>query len=116
MGVTPGSSGRPVRLRGVKTRAALATAALALFLVGPADAKVESVLGGLSCTTQASSGDVRQCSGIVHSFDGAPVDVNVTLPPEPAAGKDGNYPLIGMFHGWGGSKLGIGSTAPWAQR
>ena len=77
---------------------------------------MDSVLNGVSCAVQADQGGVRQCSGIVHSFDGAPIDVNVTLPAEPASGPDGNYPLLGMFHGWGGSKLGIGSTAPWAKR
>jgi hypothetical protein len=70
----------------------------------------------VSCATQADQAGVRQCSGIVHSFDGAPIDVNVTLPPEPRSGRDGNYPLVGMFHGWGGSKLGLSDTAPWAKR
>src|SRR4051812_8554406 len=104
------------RLRRVKTRALVITAVLTLALSAPAFAKVDSVLDGVKCAPQADHGGVRQCGGIVHSFDGAPVDVNVTLPPEPASGRDGNYPLIGIFHGWGGSKLGIGTTAPWAQR
>ena len=98
------------------TRAFVITALLTFALTGSAQAKVDSVLDGVKCTPQADQGNVRQCSGIVHGFDGAPVDVNVTLPPEPASGRDGNYALLGMFHGWGGSKLGIGSTAPWAKR
>jgi hypothetical protein len=90
---------------------------LATLVVAPsANAMVDSVLDDLTCYPQADQGNVRQCSGIVHSFDGAPIDVNVTLPAEPATGPDGNYPLVGIFHGWGGSKLGIGSTAPWAKR
>ena len=89
---------------------------MTLALSPAANAKVDTVLDGVKCAPQADQGGVRQCSGIVHAFDGAPVDVNVTLPPEPASGRDGDYPLLGMFHGWGGSKLGIGSTAPWAKR
>jgi hypothetical protein len=100
----------------VKTRALTAAALLTLALSPAAQAKVDSVLGGVKCAPQADQGGVRQCGGIVHSFDGAPVDVNVTLPPEPSSGRDGDYPLLGMFHGWGGSKLGLGTTAPWAKR
>jgi predicted acyl esterase len=100
----------------VNTRALAAAALLTLAFAPSAHAKVDSVLGGLKCTAQPDQGNVRQCGGIVHTFDGAPIDVNVTLPPEPASGRDGDYPLLGIFHGWGGSKLGIGSTAPWAKR
>jgi hypothetical protein len=100
----------------VKTRALTAIALLTLALAPAANAKVDSVLGGLRCTPQPDQGNVRECGGIVHSFDGAPIDVNVTLPAEPASGRDGNYPLLGMFHGWGGTKLGLDSTAPWAKR
>jgi dienelactone hydrolase len=101
----------------VKTRTLLTTAlALTLSLTATAQAKVTSVLDGVPCTVQSDQGGVRQCGGIVHSFDGAPIDVNVTLPAEPKNGKDGNYPLLGIFHGWGGSKLGLDTTAPWAKR
>jgi predicted acyl esterase len=100
----------------VKARTLATALLLLLLLASTAQAKVESVLNGVKCAPQADQGGVRQCGGIVHSFDGAPIDVNVTLPPEPASGPDGNYPLLGMFHGWGGSKLGLGSTAPWAKR
>jgi hypothetical protein len=49
----------------------------------------------------------RWCSGIFYSFDGAPIDINVGFPPAPASGPDGNFPIIGEFHGWGGSKIGV---------
>jgi predicted acyl esterase len=101
----------------VKTTRALLPLLAVLAMAPAAQAKVDSVLGGIPCTPQADQGGVRQCSGIVHSFDGAPIDVNVTLPPDPGSGaRDGNYPLLGMFHGWGGSKLDLGATAPWAKR
>ncbi|MBA2522472.1 MAG: acetylxylan esterase [Solirubrobacterales bacterium] len=41
---------------------------------------------------------------MVGSFDGAPIDVKLLLPPAPAAGADGNFPLVMGFHGWGGTK------------
>ena len=44
------------------------------------------------------------------------IDVNVTLPPEPASGPDGPYPLIGEFHGWGGEKLALSATEGFAKR
>ena len=42
----------------------------------------------------------------VPSFDGVPLDVDVTLP---ASGK-GPFPAIVMLHGWGGSKTEFEST------
>jgi fermentation-respiration switch protein FrsA (DUF1100 family) len=44
----------------------------------------------------------------VPSFDGVPLDVDVTLP----ASGDGPFPTIVMMHGWGGDKTSFeGSTA-----
>jgi predicted acyl esterase len=63
--------------------------------------------GNITCTVQtgANAGQ-RHCSGIFTTFDGAPIDINVGFPPAPASGPDGNFPVVGLFHGWGGSKLG----------
>ena len=88
------------------------------FLVVPvAHATISSVFGGaVSCTVQsgANAGE-RHCSGIFSTFDGAPIDVNVGFPPAPATGPDGNFPIVGVFHGWGGSKLALtyGSMQEW---
>src|SRR4051812_22764043 len=49
----------------------------------------------------------------VPSFDGTPIDVSVTLPP--ANGTDNNYPVVGVFHGYGQSKR-VGSDATNVQR
>jgi predicted acyl esterase len=46
-------------------------------------------------------GDVRTCSGQVPSFDGSPLDVDVTLPSNGGGAK---HPLIVMLHGFGNSK------------
>ena len=49
------------------------------------------------------------------AFDGVPIDVSVAFPPEPASGPDGPYPLIMLFHGYGGDKLGLGRHAALAR-
>jgi|GEM_PF-408854 len=76
---------------------------------------ISNVLTGLdspaiSCTVQTAAGKVGQrfCTAnpsLAKSFDGTPIDIAIGLPPAPASGPDGNFPLVGMFHGWGGSKL-----------
>jgi predicted acyl esterase len=88
----------------------VASALVALSAGPAASAAVTSVYGGdLACTAQPSNGNVRLCGGPTTTWDGATkVDVNVILPPAPASGPDGPYPLIGVFHGWGGHKIGLG--------
>jgi cephalosporin-C deacetylase-like acetyl esterase len=44
----------------------------------------------------------------VPSFDGVPLDADVTLPPE----GTGPFPTIVMLHGWGGSKTDFESSSP----
>jgi fermentation-respiration switch protein FrsA (DUF1100 family) len=65
---------------------------------------------GHSC--QAQNG-VRFCPTTdrahrVPTFDGVPLDVDVTLP----ALGDGPFPTIVMLHGWGGSKTSFESASP----
>jgi hypothetical protein len=89
----------------------LISAALAAGLVVPtsAQAAIDSVMGGaVPCAAQASG--QRFCgtgAATVASFDGTPIDVSVAFPPAPASGPDGPYPVIGLYHGWGGSKLSL---------
>ena len=84
-----------------------APAALVLLVLSAADgaqaAPVASVFGGrLACVVQ---NEVQYCEGgigsRVESWDGVPLDVNVTLPPPDQAGP---FPLIVDLHGWGLSK------------
>ena len=42
------------------------------------------------------------------SFDGVPLDVDVTLPPT----GDGPFPTIAMLHGYGGDKTSFEATVP----
>ncbi len=64
---------------------------------------------GLSCVTQPDR--VRFCAGNgsterIPSWDGVPLDVDVTLPP---TGR-GPFPTIVMLHGWGNTKTAFEST------
>ena len=79
-----------------------------LFAAQAADAAIPNVFGTVTCTTVASGGQAgqRQCgagAATVASWDGVPIDVSVTFPP--ASGADNNYPVVGIFHGWGGTKI-----------
>lgn len=106
---------------GLRGWATATTIAVSLIAAAPAAATIATVpndnaspnnpVGDLSCTAQPGTDNAgeRWCSGIFTTFDGAPIDVNVGFPPAPATGPDGNFPIVGVFHGWGGSKLDLGS-------
>lgn len=61
----------------------------------------------IACTAEADGVRVCHGSGVkdadfrLKSFDGSPLALYVTLPPAPASGPDGNYPLVIQSHGWG---------------
>jgi fermentation-respiration switch protein FrsA (DUF1100 family) len=104
LGVKPGMRIRLGILLGIAAALLSAPAAEA------APTPISSVFGSISCASTPLAGEPaangRLCSGITHTFDGTNIDVNVILPPAPASGDDGPYPTIGMFHGWGGQKIG----------
>ena len=103
--------------RSLRLPVALVAVLSALALPPAAHAAIPNIPdgagGNLSCTMQtgANAGE-RHCSGIFTTFDGAPIDINVGFPPAPASGPDGDFPIVGVFHGWGGSKLGH-NTGGW---
>jgi fermentation-respiration switch protein FrsA (DUF1100 family) len=102
----------------LRASAAIAVLAATLLSAAPASAAFPDLYeGDISCAAQPASGNVRLCGGPTTTWDGqTKIDVNVILPPAPASGPDGPYPLIGNFHGWGGSKIGIGAqTQGWAE-
>jgi len=79
-------------------------------LAAPAVAAAEPAPFGHACKAQNG---VRFCptealAQRVPSFDGVPLDVDVTLP----ASGQGPFPTIVMMHGWGGSKSDFESSAP----
>ena len=102
--------------RSVRKFGALAAVLGVLAIAPAAEAAVPSVFGGeVPCTVQPTQGNVRLCSGETPTFDGTKIDVNVILPPEDQG--DGPFPAIGIFHGWGGTKIGINDrTRDWANR
>jgi hypothetical protein len=89
---------------------AVAVIAAGLIATPSADAAIPQVFTKtttpLSCTVQANG--QRFCSGSILSWDGIPLDVNVGFPPE--AAPDSAWPVIGIYHGWGGSKLALNGT------
>lgn len=89
-------------------RPATLTASLlaALALAAPAAAEEGLTLNGATLPCSTSDG-VRFCGGTgttVPTFDGVPIDINVAYP---VAAADRPMPLIMMFHGWGGSEVGL---------
>src|SRR5215475_2520629 len=80
---------------------------LALYPVhrAPAATVASVFVGRVPCVARDG---VQFCQGTVatrvESFDGVPLDVDVTLPP---ADQDGPFPLIVDLHGWGLSKTDV---------
>jgi hypothetical protein len=90
----------------------------ALLAPQAASATINDALG-VPCTVE--SGGVRFCTDTPRStvpapVDGVPIDVNIAFPPEPPSGPDGNYPLVMMFHGYGGQKIGLSDMRHWLDK
>jgi hypothetical protein len=90
-----------------------------LVVPAVAGATITEVFGtSVKCTTQPSGATTGQrwCpssgTATVPVWDGTPIDVTVAFPV--ASGEDKNYPVVGIYHGWGGTKITPNSTA--AQR
>jgi hypothetical protein len=82
---------------------------LGLLAPATASATITSVFGTVTCTTQgagASEGQ-RWCGNsagtTVPSWDGTSIDVSVGFPV--ATGADNDYPVVGIYQPWGGSKI-----------
>ena len=99
--------------RGSTWAGLVALGAVLLGAPAPASAKKtgrEPIPFGHACKAQNG---VRFCptetlAQRVPSFDGVPLDVDVTLPPT----GDGPFPTIVMMHGWGGSKASFEASTP----
>jgi fermentation-respiration switch protein FrsA (DUF1100 family) len=83
--------------------AALAPAGAAAAPPAPFGHACEPRNGVLFCPT-------RTLADRVPSFDGTPLDVDVTLPADAEAGRP--LPTIAMLHGWGGDKTNFESDTP----
>lgn len=95
-----------------------AALAAALVLLVPPPAEAAEPLGLTDC--EAAEG-VHQCSGLVETWDGVPLDTTVTL-PEPGAT---DLSLVVLIHGFGNSKYEYldpessaytGNAFEWARR
>jgi dienelactone hydrolase len=95
----------------MKLPLATLVAALALTSSASAAAPTAAFDGEVPCApgTEALAG-MTVCSGLATTFDGTTIDVNLVLPA-----SDEPLPLVGVYHGWGGSKVGAGSLAKWAR-
>ncbi|MCW3029350.1 MAG: X-Pro dipeptidyl-peptidase domain protein [Solirubrobacterales bacterium] len=100
-----------MRIRRCTLLSGAVLAATAMLAAGGiASAQAEPAPFGHACKAQNG---VRFCptEGLaqrVHTFDGVPLDVDVTLPPT----GTGPFPTIVMLHGWGGSKTDFESSSP----
>ena len=96
---------------------ALVCALVALATLAPA-ASAESPLGLTDC---GEAEGLYQCSGLVETWDGIPLDATVTLPRSGAR----RLPLVVLIHGFGNSKYEYldpaseaytGNAFTWARR
>jgi predicted acyl esterase len=88
----------------------LLAAIVGLAITGASAQAAEPAPFGHACKAQNG---VRFCptetlAQRVRTFDGVPLDADVTLPPS----GTGPFPTIVMLHGWGGSKSDFESTMP----
>ncbi|MBN1530728.1 MAG: acetylxylan esterase [Thermoleophilaceae bacterium] len=90
----------------------LAAACVAALSLPAAAESAVRPFGKLACVPAEG---VRFCEGSVANriptWDGVPLDVNVTLPAKRSRG----LPLVIQLHGWGGSKSGLGASKEWAE-
>ncbi len=89
-----------------------------LIAAAPASAEITSVFEpAIDCAAEPDG--TRFCGGtntLVPTFDGQQIDVNVALPPAPETGPDGPYPLVMVFHGYGGSELRLPALQRWTDQ
>ena len=104
----------------------IVTAVAALSFAQSANAAIPSALG-ITCNVQGAGPNAGQrwCGSgnffqtpnnvrsTVQSFDGVPIDVNVAFP---STGGDGPYPLVMMFHGYGGGKENFPGMQRWLDK
>jgi hypothetical protein len=88
----------------------LAGVVIAVLVVpSVASATITQVFGTVTCTTQPSGATAGQrwCGSSSNTttptWDGTPIDVSVAFPVE--GSPDNNYPVVGLYHGWGSTKI-----------
>lgn len=99
----------PPALLGIPAHASAAAAHAPTAALSPATAASPCPTGLTAGPTVSPAGGRTfvVCTGRVRSFDGTPLDTDVTIPTAAAAGP---RPLMVMLHGWGGDKTTWEST------
>jgi len=99
---------RPRRALGLLGAAAVAATALAVAPPATARAAAACPSGTAQSAHLTPTGGVAftVCSGLLPSFDGSPLDADVSIPDS----ATGALPLVVMLHGWGNSKTEFEST------
>ena len=96
----------------MSVRPLLASIGIVLALLPPstlaAAAAPLPIPTNVSC---ALYGGVRVCSAEVPSFDGTPLDIDLSFPTPTTAGSTGRHPLIVLLHGFGNDKHEWESTS-----
>lgn len=103
---TRGRRGRPALLAGVAVLALAATAGASAKTTHQAARACPLGLSGISHPAPAGGVAYVVCTGRLASFDGTPLDTDLTLP----ARSHGRLPLVVMLHGWGLSKTDFESA------
>lgn len=104
--------GTTVLRPGRRVLVVIAAALMAVAATGTAGAASSQAdvcplgMNGTAELAPAGGAAYTLCTGIVRSFDGTPLDTDLTLP----AGASGPLPLIVMLHGWGNSKTDFEAT------
>lgn len=98
-----------IRWRRVAQSVLTATATAAFLIPVPTETVEAATLAPLGNSCTASHG-VRFCPSakLIPSFDGTPLDADVTLPPS----GTGPWPTIVLLHGLGGDKSGLEPNVP----
>lgn len=69
-----------------------------------------------AAATTVLDGPLPTVRSTVKTFDGVPLDVNVAFPPDPAPASDTKWPVVGMYHGYGGSKMNFRDMQRWLNK
>jgi hypothetical protein len=103
----------------VRTLVLLSWLIVGLLAPASASAEITSVFGGtVACEVRTTGKEAGQrwCGNkpgtTVRSWDHTPIDVSVGFPS--GSGAAGDYPVVGIYHGWDGRK--IKPSTPEAQR
>ncbi len=86
------------------------------------NASVDSAIGQRWCGSKPGSITNSVVPALPSSrsthktFDGVPLDVNVAIPPDPNPAADTDWPVVGMYHSYAGSKANFEDMQRWLDK